>query len=68
MWKKSLQPLVRGSEKLAQKKHKKRHDIVAKKVSRDICKEKELKDTERYRRCRFVAPGLCNYNSAEATI
>ena len=38
----SVQHLVSGCEKLAQKKYKRRHDNVAKKVHWDLCKKKKL--------------------------
>ena len=45
---KSVQHLVSGCEKLAQKKYKKRHDNVAKKVHWDLCKKNVLEHTEKW--------------------
>ena len=45
MWGKkgeSVQHLVSGCEKVAQKEYKRRHDNVAKKVSWDLCKKNGL--------------------------
>ena len=43
----SVQHLVSGCEKLAQKEYKMRHGNVAKKVHWDLCKKKELEHTEK---------------------
>ena len=44
---KSVQHLVSGCEKLAQKEYKRRHDNVAKKVHWDLCKKNGLEHTEK---------------------
>ena len=44
----SVQHLVRGCEKLAQKEYKRRHDNVAKKVHWDLCKKNGLAHTEKW--------------------
>ena len=43
----SVQHLVSGCEKLAQKEYKRRHDNVAKKVHWDLCKKNGLECTEK---------------------
>ena len=43
-----MQHLVSGCEKLAQKKYKRRHGNVAKKVHWDLCKKKGLEHTEKW--------------------
>ena len=43
----SMQHLVSGCEKLAQKEYKRRHSIVAKKVHWYLCKKNELEHTEK---------------------
>ena len=50
MWKKdkSMQQLVSGCKKLAQKKHKRRHDNVNKKVHWNRCKKNGLEHTEKW--------------------
>ena len=50
MWKKgkSMQHLVSGCKKLAQKKHKRRHDNVSKKVHWNRCKKNGLEHTEKW--------------------
>ena len=45
---KSVQHLVSGCEKLARKKCKRRHDIVAKKVHWNLCNKNGLKHTEKW--------------------
>ena len=49
MWEKceSVQHLVNGYEKLAQKEYKRQHGNVAKKVHWDLCKKNELEYTEK---------------------
>ena len=44
----SVQHLVCGCEKLAQKEYKRRHDNVAKKVHWDFCKKNGLEHTEKW--------------------
>ncbi|XP_068708222.1 uncharacterized protein [Montipora foliosa] len=44
----SVQHLVCGCEKLAQKEYKRRHDNVAKKVHWDFCKKNKLEHTEKW--------------------
>ena len=44
----SVQNLVSGCEKLAQKEYERRHDNVVKKVHWDLCKKNELKHTEKW--------------------
>ena len=44
----SVQHLICGSEKLAQKEYKRRHDNVAKKVHWDFCKKNGLEHTEKW--------------------
>ena len=44
----SVQHLVCGCEKLAQKEYKSRHDNVAKKVHWDFCKKNGLEHTEKW--------------------
>ena len=57
MWKKyrlcgkkgeSVQRLLSGCEKLAQKEYKRRHDSIAKKVHWDLCKESGLEHTKKW--------------------
>ena len=50
MWKEceSVQHLVCGCEKLAQKEYKRRHDNVARKFHWDFCKKNELEHTEKW--------------------
>ena len=50
MWKKgeSVQHLVSGCEKLAQKEYKRRHDNVAKQVYWDLCIKNGSKNTEKW--------------------
>ena len=43
-----MQHLVSGCEKLAQKKYKRRHDNVVKKIHWDLCKKKGLEHTEKW--------------------
>ena len=45
---KSVQHLVSGYEKLAQKEYKRQHDNVAKNVHWDICKKNGLEHTEKW--------------------
>ena len=49
IWKKgeSVQHLVSGCEKLAQKEYMRRHDNVAKKLHWDLCKKNRLENTEK---------------------
>ena len=44
----SVQHLVCGCEKLAQKEYKRRHDNVARKFHWDFCKKNELEHTEKW--------------------
>ena len=44
----SVQHLVNGCEKWAQKEYKRRHENVAKKVHWDLCKENGLEHTEKW--------------------
>ena len=44
----SVQHLISGCEKLAQKEYKRRHDTVAKKIHWDLCKKNGLEHTERW--------------------
>ena len=44
----SVQHLVSGCEKLAQKEYKRRHNNVAKKVHWDLCKKNGLEHTEKW--------------------
>ena len=44
----SVQHLVCGCEKLAQKEYKRRHDNVARKVHWDFCKKNGLEHTEKW--------------------
>ena len=44
----SVQHLVSGCEKLAQKEYKRRHDNVAKKVHWDLCKKNGLECTDKW--------------------
>ena len=50
MWKKcdTVQHLVCGCEKLAQREYKRRHDNVAKRVHWDFCKKNGLEHTEKW--------------------
>ena len=49
IWEKceSVQHLVSGCEKLAQKEYMRRHDNVAKKLHWDLCKKNRLENTEK---------------------
>ena len=51
----SVQHLVSGCEKLAQREYKRRHDNVAKKVHWVICKKNGLEHTEKW--CEHVPEG-----------
>ena len=44
----SVEHLVSGCEKLAQKECKRRHDNVAKKVNWDLCKKNRLEHREKW--------------------
>ena len=44
----SVQHIVSGCEKLAQKEHKRRHDNVAKKIHWDLCKRHEIYHHEKW--------------------
>ena len=52
-----MQHLVSGCEKLAQKKYKRQHDIVAKKVHWDLCNKNGLKHMEKW--YEHVPEGEC---------
>ena len=43
-----MQNLVSGCEKLAQKEYKRRHENVAKKVHKDLCKKNKLDCMEKW--------------------
>ena len=44
----SVQHIVSGCEKLAQKEYKRRHDNVAKKIHWDLCKKHDLEHQEKW--------------------
>ena len=44
----SVQHIVSGCEKLAQKEYKRRHDNVAKKTHWDLCKKHEIEYQEKW--------------------